>query len=244
VKVTTIGSPADVARDLPARVDVVLAHLARTIARKALEQVKNRVGGSGWVADYRAALQTFESSNATEFVVAGYDSTPVANPPAETTLATFGGTSTIDAVMRSYQPWALDVIPIHSEGYRDVLFEASSISTVEQARGRLRPLLANIVEELTAAGAEKVVTRPGKVNLNTNGYLDIVWLAKRLETGSGGFTKRPHWKPAANATAKSGLAWGKAAADEVERILLGGPSSKLTVATTAQLAAFATVRDA
>jgi hypothetical protein len=232
-----------VARELPKRIDVVLAHLARTITRKALEQVKNRVGGSGWVADYRAALQTFESSDATQFVVAGYSSAPAANPSAETTLARFNGVTPIDMIMRNYEPWALDVIPVHAEGYRDVLFEPSTVTAVESARGRLKPLLPNIVTELTGAGAEKVVTRPVAVSLNTKGYLDIVWLAKRLETGSGGFTKRPHWVPAANATAKNGLAWGKATAGEVEQILLGGPSSKLTVATTAQLAAFAKTRD-
>ena len=253
MKLQVTRSGDDIAKlinELPGRIQAVGVHLGRTIAKNALELVKKKLTSGGeWIGTYRNAIQAFESSDSTQFVVAGFNATPAPPANSETTLVVIAQPESADPisaaiaqVMIPYNPWTIDTLPPIGESYYG-LIQTHGAAAVETERARLRGLVALVSGALETAGATLLTGAAGtKSKINGTFYTDIVWLAKRLEIGAGGFPKRPHWKPAGNATAKSGLAWGRDQSVRVGEIIQGGASTRLPEATTAQLSDFAAKR--
>lgn len=251
MQVTRSGDDiAKLINELPGRIQAVGAHLGRTIAKNALELVKKKLTSGGeWIGTYRNAIQAFESSDSTQFVVAGFNATPAPPASSETSLVVIGKAASaspteaaIAQVMIPFNPWTIDTLPPIEESYTGMIQEMSA-AAVEVERKRLRGLIGGVQASLKSAGAKPLTGVAGtKPKINGTFYTDIVWLAKRLEIGAGGFPKRPHWKPAGDATAKSGLAWGRDQTARVGEIIQGGASTRLPEATAAQLSDFAAKR--
>lgn len=250
---TTVSSstPIDqLIKELPERLDAIASHLGRKIAQRALDEVKGRIPASAaWAQTYRAAVQAFESSDGKRFAVAGYAAIQSPAAPSETTLLEFDNSTPIAKVMNPYNPWVIDAMPALKGDYDgNIVIRAASASEVESERRRLLGVIDVVRAALISpaplgAGATLAPGPAGsRIYIKGSVYTDVVWLAKRLETGAGGFPKKPHWAPASVIVAKRGESWGKSEADRIEELLRGGASSKLPEATANQLSAFAQKR--
>ena len=232
---------------LPARVACVGTQIARAIATKAAEQVASRIPSSpAPYAIYRNAIRAYESEDGTQFAVAADPASIVTTSiDGALDLITFDSSSDITKVLVPYNPWTSDTIPPIQGGYTSpgVVVRRAGGPAVAQNRARLRPLLAVVNKALNAAGAA-VGGHGAFVFVNGQCFTDMVFLARQLELGLGGFPARPHWGPARSATRGNAPMWGNSTAATVDRILSGEtPPATLPRMSSGQADEFAAARE-
>jgi hypothetical protein len=205
------------AKESPARIGRARAEVGRALSKRIAEEVKKLIPNRpGWFEIYRNAIEYVENSDATEWAVAGLSRTKLTKVPAESTQVKFGGTTPIAKVMRRHNPWTVDTIPGIAGGYSmEAEVRPASKTEIESHRARLRAVLPDVKRELTDAGA--VVLEGEFPTIAGEVFVDLVFLAKRLELGLGGFRRIPHWlKVARAAQNKAGLADGGWVDDEAK----------------------------
>lgn len=168
--------------------------VGRTVAHEILDDVRRRVAnGTGWLKIYRDALQFWESTDGTNWMVLGYLEVPLNEFPAETSLATIGAGDEASLAMAAFNPWPIDMIPPVSGGYNASLtVRQASAREVENERNRIHSLYRTI----TGLIEDKLLTGDALLKINGKVEADISFLGKRLELGLGGLPRVPHWLPA------------------------------------------------
>ena len=188
-----------------ARVKKAKSAVGRKLSEKIRDEVLRRIPpGGGWLKIYRDAM-TFVEEDGTWKVLAEAD-VELTQVPADKSLVYFDGSSTVAAVLKSFNPWPVDTIPAISGGISaTVSVLAASEAEVMEFRSRKLTQASSIDAALNSIGVTvKPYDRPV---INGSVTADLRFLSRRLEFGLAGYPRVPHWTPAAAEARRSGETW-------------------------------------
>lgn len=191
----------------PERMTNIRRVVGRTVAARIKKEVLKRIpDDGGWFDIYRDAIVWQESAKGDKWAVAGLTDVELRQLPAEETLIEFRGGDLAAQVLAQYNPWTVDTIPAVDGGVStDLIARPASQGEIEARRMALRELREEVIEKLGLAGASASLhDRPV---INGRVQADLIFLAKRLEYGLGGFPKSPHWNPTAQRARTDAETW-------------------------------------
>ena len=236
---------ANLEEDMRRRIGAAGQIAGRVVARNLADEVKRRIpaGTGGWFQIYRSAIEFKETIDGSEWAVAGLSPVKLSDPPADQTLVFFSGLDEVGRLMRSYNPWVIDLIPPIAGGYTDsMIVQAATPARTSTDRARLANLLGVVKTTLTTLGVRML--GPGEFPAVQGRVLaDIAFLARRLELGAKGFPKVAHWGPAISQAESRSKAWIAASADEIEAAIMSGSVPPGPTMSKAEAAALRRNRD-
>jgi len=220
-----VRGPKNFKREVQRRVRAAATIAGRAIADGVRDTVLTRIPpGEKWLDLYREAIQYLESRDHDAWAVAGLSPTALTTVPAESTQIKIKGG--IDAhvvanILAQHNPWTVDTLPAVSGGIPgEAEVRPASVSEMDSHRQRLAAVLAAVIDQLQAAGAQITGDFP---EVSGQVFIDLVFLQMRLEHGLGGFPRVPHWLPAARQAANRAREWVGAEQRAIEDALAGKP---------------------